>query len=288
MRTIDQVESLQRTNPELVIWPFSLDSDNGTGMNVQLKPFDDIRVRKAMQMALNLEEINNAYYKGNAQMIPQGQINRSFAASVTQFEEWPEDVKKVFDYDPEGAEALLDEAGYPRGANGIRFKTEYLAYEVYDLNYVELLVSYWNKIGIDVEIDGPHPGAVVAPRRSERDFEMIFAEGANRWYPLALGARFTPAVGHNSSNVNDPVYTAKYEAGLAATTIEEQNRIAGELDQYAIEKFWTIWGGMAPQYNAFQPWVIGYNGEGNLGVGQVNTVFTRVWIDQDLKEAMGR
>ena len=288
MRTIDQVESLQRTNPELVIWPFSLDSDNGTGMNVQLKPFDDIRVRKAMQMALNLEEINNAYYKGNAQMIPQGQINRSFTASVTQFEEWPEDVKKVFDYDPEGAEALLDEAGYPRGANGIRFKTEYLAYEVYDLNYVELLVSYWNKIGIDVEIDGPHRGAVVAPRRSERDFEMIFAEGANRWYPLALGARFTPAVGHNSSNVNDPVYTAKYEAGLAATTIEEQNRIAGELDQYAIEKFWTIWGGMAPQYNAFQPWVIGYNGEGNLGVGQVNTVFTRVWIDQDLKEAMGR
>ena len=288
MRTIDQVESLQRTNPELVIWPFSLDSDNGTGMNVQLKPFDDIRVRKAMQMALNLEEINNAYYKGNAQMIPQGQINRSFTASVTQFEEWPEDVKKVFDYDPEGAEALLDEAGYPRGANGIRFKTEYLAYEVYDLNYVELLVSYWNQIGIDVEIDGPHPGAVVAPRRSERDFEMIFAEGANRWYPLALGARFTPSVGHNSSNVNDPVYTAKYQAGLAATTIEEQNRIAGELDQYAIEKFWTIWGGMAPQYNAFQPWVIGYNGEGNLGVGQVNTVFTRVWIDQDLKEAMGR
>ena len=38
-------------------------------------------------------------------MIPQGQINRSFTASVTQFEEWPEDVKKVFDYDPEGAEA---------------------------------------------------------------------------------------------------------------------------------------------------------------------------------------
>ncbi len=56
---------LQRTNPELVIWPFFWDSilgfDNGTGMNVQLKPFDDIRVRKAMQMAINLEETNNAY-----------------------------------------------------------------------------------------------------------------------------------------------------------------------------------------------------------------------------------
>ena len=286
MRTLDQVESLQRTNPELVIWPFFWDSDNGTGMNVQLKPFDDIRVRKAMQMALNLEEINNAYYKGYAKMVPQGQINKSFTAIVSQFEEWPEDVKKVFDYDPEGAEALLDEAGYPRGANGIRFKTEYLAYEVYDTNYVQLVASYWNKIGIDVEIE-VQPGAVAGPRRSERDFEMIFAEGANRWFPLGLMARFTD-VTWNSSNVNDPVYTAKYEAGVKATTIEEQNKRAGELDQYATEQFWTIWGGMAPQYNAFQPWVIGYNGEANLGAGQFNTVFTRVWIDQDLKEAMGR
>ena len=39
------------------------------------------------------------------------------------FEEWPEELKMVFDYNPEGAEALLDEAGYPRGADGIRFKT---------------------------------------------------------------------------------------------------------------------------------------------------------------------
>ena len=286
LMTLDHVESLRQTNPELVIHPYINRSDNGIGMNVQLPHFSDIRVRKAMQMAINLKEINRAFYGGYANMTPQGPANRTFTCCVTQFEDWPEEVKKVYTYDPEGAEALLDEAGYPRGANGIRFKTEYLAYEVYDTNYVQLVASYWNKIGIDVEIE-VQPGAVAGPRRSERDFEMIFAEGANRWFPLGLMARFTD-VTWNSSNVNDPVYTAKYEAGVKATTIEDQNRIAGELDQYATEQFWTIWGGMAPQYNAFQPWVIGYNGEANLGAGQFNTVFTRVWIDQDLKEAMGR
>ena len=60
MRTLDQVESLQGTNPELVIWPNSRGCwGNCIGMNVQLRPFDDIRVRKAMQMALDLETMNS-------------------------------------------------------------------------------------------------------------------------------------------------------------------------------------------------------------------------------------
>ena len=286
MRTLDQVESLQKTNPELVIWPFFNRSDNGVGMNVQVEPFDDIRVRKAMQMAINLKEINNAYYKGYADVTPQGQLHRSFAEVVTQFEDWPEDVKRVFDYDPEGAEALLDEAGYPRGADGVRFKTELMHIARYDLNYVELLASYWNKIGVDVKID-VHPVASFVARRSERDFEMVNAEAAGRGSPLGWQSRYTPSAPWNSSNVNDPVYTAKFEAGGAATTIKEYNRIAGELNQYGIEKFWTIWGPMAPQYLAVQPWIIGFNAEFRLGMGQYNTVFTRLWVDSQLKKAMG-
>ena len=31
----------------------------------------------------------------------------------------------------------------------------------------------------------------------------------------------------------------------------------------------------------------GFNNEGSLGSGQGNTVFTRLWIDSELKEAMG-
>ena len=287
MRSLDQVESLQRTNPEIVISSFSVGS-GGTmfGMNVQIEPFDDIRVRKAMQMAINLEEISNAYYKGNADAIPQGLLNRMFTEVATQFEDWPEDVKKVFDYDPEGAEALLDEAGYPRGADGIRFKTELMHFVRYDLNYDELVASYWNKIGVDVEID-VQEAATYGPRRNERDFEMINAEGASIWYPLPVMFRYVPDAPWNTSNVDDPVYTAKFEAGGAATTLEEQNRIAGELNQYGIEKFWTIWGPGAPLYVAIQPWIKGFNNEGALGNGQYTAIFARLWIDSELKEAMG-
>ena len=282
----DQLESLKRTNPELVIYPYIDRSDNAIGMNTQRPPFDDIRVRKAMQMALNLEEINDGLYGGFADMTPQGVINRSLTCCVTQFEDWPEDVKKGFMYDPAGAEKLLDEAGLPRGADGIRFKTELMHLVFRPLSYVELLASYWNKIGIDVEIDSP-PVPSFASRRGERDFEMISAEAAMRWNVLVLESRYLPTTSYNSANVNDPVYTAMHEAAAAATTIEEYNSIIKELDQYGIERFWEIWGGMAPQYVAIQPWLVGFSGETMLGTGQYTTIFSRLWVDSELKEAMG-
>ena len=289
IQTPEQVESLLKTNPELGIWPQTPSSGNSIGMNVQLPPFDDTRVRKALQMAINLEEINNAYYKGYADIIPQGQLSRHISQAVIQFEDWPEDVKKVFDYDPEGAEALLDEAGYPRGADGVRFKTDCINLARYEADYMVLVASYWKKIGVDVEID-VQEGAVFGPRRTSRDFRMMRpAESAAKTDALGWGGgvRYLPETVWNSSNVDDPWYNAKFKEKIAATTMEEVNSITKELNQYAIEQFWTLFGPAAPLYNAIQPWVIGYNGEGQVGTSRFYTVFTRVWIDSELKEAMG-
>ena len=186
IKSIDQVESLRKTNPEIVIWPLAFNSKNSIGMNVQAEPFDDIRVRKALQMALNLEEINNAFFKGYADIIPQGQLSRSISQAIIPFEDWPEEIKKVFDYDPEGAEALLDEAGFPRGADGVRFKTDFTQNANYDLNYIQLLASYWKKIGVDVEIDVPPIPGFVA-RRKSADFRLINAEAAGENRTIRMG-----------------------------------------------------------------------------------------------------
>ena len=289
LSTLDQVESLQKTNPGIRIWPNAGASIHSVGLNVQVEPFDDIRVRKALQMAINLEEINNAYYKGYAEIIPQGQLSRFVSEAVIQFEDWPEDVKKVFDYDPEAAEALLDEAGYKRGADGVRFKTDIMHYAPRDLNYTQLLLSYWKKIGVDVEID-VQERAGFGPRRASRDFRMMMAgESAGKVSALgwAGGIRYLAETQWNSSNVNDPWYEAKFKEKQAATTMEEVNSVTKELNQYAIEQLWTLFSPIAPSFSASQPWVIGYNGEFHLGENRLQSVFTRLWIDSELKEAMG-
>ena len=290
LRNLDQVESLQRTDPEIVISSFTFRNDGAVGLNVQIEPFDDIRVRKAMQMAINLEEINNSYFGGFGDTTPQGKVSRSYAQAVTQFEDWPEDVKKAFDYDPEGAEALLDEAGYPRDADGIRFETRFLHLERYDLNYTQLITSYWDAIGIDVVDIEVLPGPAFGAKRTAKDHELLNHELANFGDPINYMRSYStrPSNPYGAdSNVNDPDYEAMLEAAEAATTIEEQYRLVRELNQHGIEEFWMIWTPNGPQFNAIQPWIIGFNNENWMGNGQTHGVFLRLWIDQDLKTEMG-
>ena len=84
LRSIDQLESLQRTNPELRP-SVCKSSDNAVGMNIQVEPFDDIRIRKALQMALNLEEINQGFFLEASRIpSPRERISRLNATVATQ------------------------------------------------------------------------------------------------------------------------------------------------------------------------------------------------------------
>ncbi len=62
IRSIDQAESLGKTNPDLVQWPHFLRSETVYNLNVTNPHFSDIRVRIALQKALPLEEINKGYF----------------------------------------------------------------------------------------------------------------------------------------------------------------------------------------------------------------------------------
>ena len=59
--TQQQAETLQKTNPELVYFNYPWHQLTITP-DLQQKPFNDIRVRKAMQMAIDMEAINDALY----------------------------------------------------------------------------------------------------------------------------------------------------------------------------------------------------------------------------------
>ena len=286
--TIDEAESLRLTNPEIELHTFVLRSENSfvAGIRPDNPPINDLEVRIAMQKALDLETINNTYFRGWADWKPMGINGTGLKGYHIPFDEWPEDLKREYTYDPEGAEALLDEAGYPRGADGIRFKTVLNHLDRWDLGFRELVASYWAEIGVDIEIremDGTKIGAMIR----EHTYEGI-ADGTPGYEegPLKQVAWFTSDSSWNPPNVSDPVYDAMIEAAEAATG-EEQKRLITEADMYVIKNHWFIWGGRAPQFSANQPWLIGHNGEMALGTMDFIGPFARFWIDSELKEAMG-
>ncbi len=286
LNAIDQAESLMRTNPELVLHTWSERSNAVSALNQRQAPYDDIRVRRAMQMALDLETINNTYFKGYAETLPRGMVGLEFKGYHVPFEEWPEEIKGYYTYDPAGAEKLLDEAGLPRGADGIRFKTTYLHHPRRDVSLTELLAAHWRDIGVDVVIDTPS-GAEFNTRVKVGDFGLSTDVGGVKADPFWQVGKFLSGSGTNRAGLSDAQYDALYEAAPVATTMEEHVRLIKEMDWRIIEQHWMIWGPLAPAFTVHQPWVIGYNAEGGFGGMQNHVVFSRLWIDSELKEAMG-
>ena len=280
-----QVETIQRTNPEIAVYPWAFRSETSLAFNMrQPSPFQDIRVRKAMQMAIDLETINNTYFGGFGMTKPQGIIGDAMTGFFVPFEEWPEETKKVYTYDPEGAEALLDEAGYPRGADGIRFKAVNNPLPAWDMGYQEIAVEYWDAIGVDVEIR-THEGTQLNGLITDGTYEgMTFMDLGNDTPQNILLARLLIGAVWGRTGHQDPVMDAKAKAAMAAPTLEEQQRLTAEADMYMIEQHWYIWGPKVPQFEAVQPWVIGFNGE---IYGHTHAPFERLWIDSALKSEMG-
>ena len=284
--TVDAAVSLQRTNPEMNLWPFSYRSENALTFNTQKSPWNDVRVRRAIQMAIDLETINQTYQQGWADTTPTGHTGKAVIEYITPFEEWPEELKQYYRYDPEGAEALLDEAGYPRGADGVRFQTVYEHYDLFDLDYYQIVTEYLRAIGIGVEVKVVDRTSFIAIILEHKMQGLTSASHNMDWCCVGpIGQAYSKA-GWNPPNVQDPAFDAIYEAAVAATTIEDQKRLVKEADMYIIEKHWWIGGPRVPLFSVTQPWVIGYNGEidGNIDRHQH---IARLWIDSELKKEMG-
>ena len=283
--TLDQAKAIQRTNPEL-LWRTMQDMPLTFGMDVRKPPFDDIRVRTAMQLALDLETINNTLFGGLGDTTPYGIIGPARSGFYTPFEEWPEDVKANYDYDPERAKQLLAEAGYP---NGFKTKLETTTTTPYymNLDYTLLSQDMWSKIGVDVEIDIME-WAVYAARINTHTYEgMVHGLKGLSWSPV-FAIRIAAHSDHvwNTSGVQDPVYDAMVEAAENAGSTEELMELVKEADMYSIEQQWTTWGPMRPGFIFWQPWMVGYNGELLIGGGRFSLYLSRVWLDSDLRYEM--
>ena len=125
--------------------------------------------------------------------------------------------------------------GIRAAPTGVRFETEIVHQPRYDLNYTELLISYWDAIGVKAEVV-ILPLAEHVAARTQGNYELITAEGAYKGSAAAILGKFL-STSWNTSEVDDEWYRAKFEEYQAATTLDEQNGALRELEMYSIEQF---------------------------------------------------
>ena len=288
INSVDDANALRKSNPELQFFRRVFRCETCIGFNIHNEPFDDINVRRAMQMAFDLEAMNNDFFDGQADWVPEGRIGRGAKEGYfTPFSEWPEEIAQYYRYDPERAEQLLDEAGYPRGEDGIRFRTHYDVWEGRPLPFFDLQVAYWRDIGVEVEVR-PHDGATLVPLIQSRAYQGMSGRELGTFTGNPLGSlhviAYTDAT-WNAPGIDDPKMNALLDAAAETTDLAEHQRLVKEADLHLIANHWYGWSHRLPQIFVFQPWIVGHSGELQLGSMERGPVMmARLWIDQELKD----
>ena len=111
-------------------------------MNTAIKPMEDIRVRKAIQMAVDRESILNTIFGGKGVL-----VDGIYPAGSIGFNEANQGWLK---YDPEGAKKLLKEAGYEKGFT-LELASDSSASEN-RLNILQIVQQNLAAVGIQAEI----------------------------------------------------------------------------------------------------------------------------------------
>lgn len=114
-------------------------------INMTRKPFDDIRVRKALAYATNREEYAQFFGATVTQPLYSPVPPEAFGA--LKKEDLPEELQ--YNYDPEKAKQLLAEAGYPNGFKVKMFISEKDSYT----KPMTVLQEQWRRVGITIEFE---------------------------------------------------------------------------------------------------------------------------------------
>ncbi|MFT4233869.1 MAG: ABC transporter substrate-binding protein [Microbacterium sp.] len=179
---VDSIHYVQPTEEEQLKdagWNVIYAKYSGTPINLVLRPeaeiVDDVRVRQAIQVGIDRQNLVDTVYNSNW----------NAAASVVQQASagWV-DLSDELAYDPEQAQALLDEAGWDDvGDDGIRVKDgerlSLTAYTSPNLNttsqLLELIAQQLAEIGVDLQIR----------QTDATSYSEVFAATATQLIPTA-------------------------------------------------------------------------------------------------------
>ena len=235
-------------------------------VRVDLEPWSDVRVRKALFMCQDREKIGQlAYY---------GQVDLGIDAHIAQVH--PEYcTKDIPAYDPEGAKALLTEAGYPDGLK-VTLATKN---DLEEPEYAQALKEQAAPGGFDIELDITEPGGYW-DRWTEVDL------GMTSWTHRPLGTQVL-RLGYTSDADGNPVewnetrwVDSEFEDLLtqaeATLDVEARRALMCQIEDIFIERgpigiaYWKqVWNIVPKKFQNIEAHPTEYD------------LLTEVWIDEE-------
>ena len=134
------------------------------GINNQKKPFDDKRVRQALNYAVNKDAIVKDVLKGTGAVSKGPVLPNTWGADAAL---------KAYPYDPQKAKQLLAEAGYPNGFSTTLWVPESGSGMQSPVAMSTVMQSNLKAVGVNVTLQTMEWGAFLAKLRSQE--QELFA-----------------------------------------------------------------------------------------------------------------
>ncbi|MFC2014778.1 ABC transporter substrate-binding protein [Chloroflexota bacterium] len=249
-------------------------------------PVSDKRVRQALMMATDMYTLRDQLYQGDAEIRSWPNTDqREYKNIFLSLEEAPASVQELYTYNPEGAQKLLTEAGYPDG-----FKISVVSGNSIDqVDLLAVIKDMWAEVGVELVLE-PKESTVFRSILSRGTWDEMILSGAagaiGRYY--SCNSFYTPSY-FNTSKVDDPFIAEKvvrfaelYNA-MDWVTLDKEYK---ELMPYVLEQAWVIPIPKAYSYAMWWPWVKNYHGESSIGYTNGSNWVKFIWVDQDLRKQM--
>lgn len=199
--------------------------------NLAEPPFDDVRVRRAMSLALDRQALVDTVLGG------YGAVGTFFPPSQLGGYEGDGSDLPYYTRDVEAARSLLSEAGYDT-LDIPEFKI--VAANQLDVQCAQLMQAQWAEAGINVQINPMEVGALLE-EWSSGNFQMatvgtVWTPDPNQEViPFSSDSVIAQGIG-----LNDPALDALIEQGV--TTIDDAERVEvyNQIQQHMLEEVYTI------------------------------------------------
>jgi peptide/nickel transport system substrate-binding protein len=279
----ENIESLKKANPQIKWKQWTSFYGTMLVLRTDQKPFDDIRVRRALNMAVNKEEIIKTFYNGNAELFAFPS-HPAYDGYYEPLSAMPDSVKELFTYNPEKAKKLLAEAGYP---NGFTFKVQVNGNSSQHQDLLPLVSAYLEQVGVKIEIQPMEYTSFLTVMSNKTHAAGYFFNTGHVNPAGSLRKSFVTGQRWNPSMWSDPEFDRKMDAADQEQDEEKRKAMLRELTRDILDKAPHIWMPTAKGHTAWWPWVKNYDGEHTAGAVRPWPIYSRIWIDQDLKKKMG-
>jgi peptide/nickel transport system substrate-binding protein len=272
----EEAKSLKQTNPEMVATPRMTIGQGIIYMRTDQPPFNDVRVRRAVALAIDRKAWNDSllYGEGCIDAGPVPCAMKDWKLDVGQID--AAKAKYLVGYDPAEARRLLAEAGHPNGFTTPMFHWPGYA-GIWPASF-DLAADNLGKVGITVEFKPEEYGKYISTTYLGKYEKMAmgpvtpFTE-VDDW----LFAAFYPEQPNNRSHVADAELSKMLVAQRREMDPAKRLAIVHDIQRYLADKAYYVYVPTTPWYITHAPHVKGMQYHDGFGLGP-RLIFT--WIDK--------